>query len=114
MIQIAVSVVYRLTVCFNALTGLPWWASIALSTIALRGIITLPLAVYSLHIMARVELLQPEIGKLSQELRREVAMAVKKFAWDAKYARFKYNSTVSELGFGTMFTPELLATQKYD
>jgi hypothetical protein len=45
--------------------------------------------------MAKVELLQPEIMKLSQELRREVAMAVKKFAWDAKYARTKYNSTVS-------------------
>lgn len=88
-------------------TGLPWWASIALSTVALRGIVTLPLAVYSMYIMARVELLQPEIGKLSQELRREVAMAVKKFAWDAKYARFKYNSTVSESGAGTVFAFEL-------
>ncbi|KAL8619223.1 hypothetical protein ACOMHN_050005 [Nucella lapillus] len=81
----------------HATTGLPWWASIAASTLLLRGIITLPLAVYSLHIMARVEMLQPEIGKLSQELRREVAVAVKKFAWDAKYARFKYNTTMNKL-----------------
>ncbi|XP_076441695.1 cytochrome c oxidase assembly protein COX18, mitochondrial-like [Babylonia areolata] len=78
-------------------TGLPWWASIAASTLMLRGVVTLPLAVYSMHIMARVELLQPEIAKLSQELRREVAVAVKKFAWDAKYTRFKYNSTMKKL-----------------
>ncbi|XP_070187347.1 cytochrome c oxidase assembly protein COX18, mitochondrial-like [Littorina saxatilis] len=81
----------------HSTTGLPWWASIAVSTMLLRGIVTLPLAIYSMRIMAKVELLQPEIGKLSQELRREVAVAVKKFAWDTKYARFKYNSTMRKL-----------------
>lgn len=78
-------------------TGLPWWASIALSTILLRGIVTIPLAVYSTSIMAKVELLQPQIMKLSLELRREVAVAVKKFAWDAKKAQSKYNSTMKKL-----------------
>lgn len=75
--------------------GLPWWGSIALSTVLLRSIVTLPLVIYSLHVMARVELLQPEIASLSQELKKEVAMAVKKFGWDTKTARYKYNFTVS-------------------
>lgn len=81
----------------HSATGLPWWASIGVTTIALRGIVTLPLAVYSTHIMAKVELLQPEIAQLSKELRREVAMAVKKFAWNERTARFKYNSTMKKL-----------------
>ncbi|KAK7482301.1 hypothetical protein BaRGS_00026429, partial [Batillaria attramentaria] len=81
----------------HSATGLPWWASIALTTVVLRGVVTLPLAVYSMRIMAKVELLQPEIAKLSKELRREVAMAVKKFAWNEKTARFKYNSTMKKL-----------------
>lgn len=81
----------------HSATGLPWWASIALTTFTLRGAITLPLAVYSMRIMGKVELLQPEIAKLSQELRQEVAMAVKKFAWNERTARFKYNSTMKRL-----------------
>lgn len=35
-------------------TGLPWWACIALTTVALRGAVTLPLAAYQHYILAKV------------------------------------------------------------
>lgn len=38
----------------QAATGLPWWGSILLSTVALRGAVTLPLAAYQHYILAKV------------------------------------------------------------
>lgn len=35
-------------------TGLPWWACIGLTTVALRGGVTLPLAAYQHYILAKV------------------------------------------------------------
>jgi hypothetical protein len=61
----------------------------------LRTFITLPAAIYSQKIIVNVELLQPEIIKMSKRLKGEVAMATKQFKWQQRYARFKYNSTVS-------------------
>ncbi|XP_074647552.1 cytochrome c oxidase assembly protein COX18, mitochondrial-like [Tubulanus polymorphus] len=78
-------------------TGLPWWASIMLTTFGLRTIVTLPLAVYSQKIIAKVELLQPEIMALSKRLKLEVAQATQQFKWDKKLARRKYNSTMKKL-----------------
>ncbi len=51
--------------CHN-LTGLPWWGTIILTTVGMRLILTLPLAVYSKHIAAKVEKLQPEIQTLAK------------------------------------------------
>ena len=76
-------------------TGLPWWASIALTTFVLWSLITLPLAVYSQKILARVERLQPEIKEMAKRLKREVAMATKMYNWNNKFARVKFNTTVS-------------------
>lgn len=38
----------------HSATGLPWWACIGLSTVALRGAVTLPLAAYQHYILAKV------------------------------------------------------------
>lgn len=38
----------------QATTGLPWWGSILLSTVALRGAVTLPLAAYQHYILAKL------------------------------------------------------------
>ena len=78
-------------------TGLPWWATIALTTIGLRTLLTVPLSIYSAHVIARVQNLKPEIDKLSKELKREVAMAVKQYDWDEKMARKQYNRNMKRL-----------------
>ena len=77
-------------------TGLPWWASILFTTFTLRTVITLPLAVHAMKVIAKVEMLQPEIKDLSTELKKEVALAVKKFGWQQPRARKMYNATVRE------------------
>lgn len=35
-------------------SGLPWWGSILLTTVALRGAVTLPLAAYQHYILAKL------------------------------------------------------------
>lgn len=45
-------------------TGLPWWGSIMLSTVALRGAITLPLAAYQHYILAKVRGVGPRAACL--------------------------------------------------
>lgn len=42
-------------------TGLPWWGSILLTTLALRGSVTLPLAAYQHYILAKVRGAEPRV-----------------------------------------------------
>lgn len=86
---------YEFLTYIHTLTGSPWWASIFVGTCLLRSFITFPLAVYSLYIIAKVELLQPEIRKLSHRLKIETAKAVREFGWELNHARIKYNRSVS-------------------
>ncbi|XP_077999455.1 cytochrome c oxidase assembly protein COX18, mitochondrial-like isoform X2 [Glandiceps talaboti] len=51
-------------------THLPWWGSIVMTTVVLRAGITLPLAVYQNYIMAKVELLQPQIKGFAVKLKQ--------------------------------------------
>ena len=90
-----IKVSHDFLVYIHTLTGLPWWASIALATILLRSCITLPLAIYSSYILAQVENLQPEIRKLSHRLKIETAKAIREFGWDMEHARQRYNYSVS-------------------
>lgn len=43
-------------------SGLPWWGSILLTTVALRGAVTLPLAAYQHYILAKVRGAKPRHG----------------------------------------------------
>lgn len=48
----------------QAATGLPWWGSIMLTTVALRGAVTLPLAAYQHYILAKVRAIGPRAAFL--------------------------------------------------
>ncbi|XP_072165698.1 cytochrome c oxidase assembly protein COX18, mitochondrial-like [Diadema setosum] len=72
----------------HSLTGLPWWASIALTTFTLRLVLTLPLAVYSQNIRARVENLQPEVIALAKRaFVQRFAPRAKQEQWSEKRAQ---------------------------
>ncbi|XP_066990367.1 cytochrome c oxidase assembly protein COX18, mitochondrial [Macrobrachium rosenbergii] len=75
----------------------PWWSSIIISTIILRGLLTFPLAVYQNYILSKVENLKGELDALAKELGRETALATKKFGWTQTHARYMFNRSVSEL-----------------
>ncbi|KAK3860312.1 hypothetical protein Pcinc_033627 [Petrolisthes cinctipes] len=85
---------------FHNYTHLPWWASIILSTILMRGLLTFPLAVFQQYIMAKVENLKPEMEELVKELKKEMAVAIKKYNWDLKYARNVYSRSAQKIWRG--------------
>uniref|UniRef100_A0A8D0U358 Membrane insertase YidC/Oxa/ALB C-terminal domain-containing protein n=1 Tax=Sus scrofa TaxID=9823 RepID=A0A8D0U358_PIG len=81
----------------HSATGLPWWGSILLTTVALRGAITLPLAAYQHYILAKVENLQPEIKNISRHLNQEVAVRAHQLGWSKRAARLTYLKTMRKL-----------------
>lgn len=48
----------------QAATGLPWWASIMLTTVALRGVVMLPLAAHRHYVIAKVRAIGPCVAFL--------------------------------------------------
>ncbi|XP_072330919.1 cytochrome c oxidase assembly protein COX18, mitochondrial isoform X1 [Scyliorhinus torazame] len=78
-------------------TGLPWWASIICTTMTLRATVTLPLAMYQMYIIAKVENLQPEITELAKRLRYEVSVRAKQVGWSEKVARFHFRKNLKRI-----------------
>ncbi|XP_077606361.1 cytochrome c oxidase assembly protein COX18, mitochondrial isoform X2 [Crocuta crocuta] len=78
-------------------TGLPWWACIALTTVALRGAVTLPLAAYQHYILAKVENLQPEIKNIARHLNQEIAVRANQLKWSKRVARLTYLKNMRRL-----------------
>lgn len=75
----------------------PWWLSIAVTTLSVRSIITLPLAAYQLQIFSRVEALQPEILALAKRLRYEVSVRSTERGWTEKQSRFQFKKNLKRL-----------------
>nr|XP_017535861.2 cytochrome c oxidase assembly protein COX18, mitochondrial isoform X1 [Manis javanica] len=87
----------QMLLCAHTVTGLPWWGSILLTTVALRGAVTLPLAAYQHYILAKVENLQPEIKNMSRHLNQEVAIRADQLGWSKKVARLTYLKNMRRL-----------------
>ncbi|CAI2165662.1 18750_t:CDS:2 [Funneliformis geosporum] len=58
-------------------TALPWWATILISTILLRTLLTLPIAIIQQKSGARMISLQPQIMDMFEKLKHEVVREVK-------------------------------------
>ncbi|XP_070544822.1 cytochrome c oxidase assembly protein COX18, mitochondrial-like [Ptychodera flava] len=69
------------------ITHLPWWANIVATTVALRGTITLPFAVYQQYIMAKLELLQPEMKAYAMRLKKYVVDKQKTQNWTERRSK---------------------------
>ncbi|XP_058459172.1 cytochrome c oxidase assembly protein COX18, mitochondrial [Malaya genurostris] len=78
------------------LSTLPWWASIVVSTVLVRSFITLPLAIYQNKIIARLEKITIEMSDIVKELKRETAMAIKKFGWTEQETKIMYNHSLNK------------------
>lgn len=76
------------------MAGLPWWSTIILSTVLLRGAITFPLAIYQSKVLAKVEKVSEEMPAIVKELKYETALAIRKFKWSEKEARIMYNRSL--------------------
>ena len=75
----------------HTLTGLPWWGTIIATTLCLRLALTLPLAIYSKHISAKVERIQPELIQLAQ---KEFVRRYKNQALSEKWSKERITKTV--------------------
>ncbi|KAM4053882.1 cytochrome c oxidase assembly protein COX18, mitochondrial isoform 2-T2 [Anomaloglossus baeobatrachus] len=87
----------KVLMSLQEVTGLPWWVNIMCTTIVLRTAVTLPLSVYQMHILGKVEKLQPEIQNLAKELRYEVAVYGKQQGWSDKVAKFHFRKNMKRL-----------------
>lgn len=76
-------------------TGLPWWASIIATTFLFRTAVTLPLTIYQHKITARIEKISLEMPAIIEELKKEAAMAMRKFKWTEQQTKIVYQRSVS-------------------
>lgn len=93
----AVNILQEATIKLHDVSGLPWWSTIIVSTVLLRGCITLPLALYQNRILAKVEKLTVELPDLVKELKMETTIAARKFNWTEKQAKTMYNHSLNKL-----------------
>nr|XP_016933984.1 cytochrome c oxidase assembly protein COX18, mitochondrial [Drosophila suzukii] len=77
-------------------SGLPWWASIVLSTFLFRSVVTLPLTIYQHKITARIEKIALEMPAIVEELKKEAAMAKQKFKWSDKQTQIVYRRSIKK------------------
>jgi len=71
-------------------SGLPWWATIILSTVVLRTGITLPLAVYQQVILGRLEAGRREMKLLVPDIDAATLKLAKQKKWDGRTAKFHF------------------------
>jgi mitochondrial inner membrane protein COX18 len=86
----AVSQVQNMLETIHEVSGLPWWATICVSTIVFRTAITLPLSVYQNKIFARLENIGQEMKDLVPEMKKETAIAIRQFKWTEEEAKKAY------------------------
>ncbi|XP_016973151.1 cytochrome c oxidase assembly protein COX18, mitochondrial [Drosophila rhopaloa] len=77
-------------------SGLPWWASIVLSTFLFRSVVTLPLTIYQHKITTRIEKIALEMPAIVEELKKEAAMAKHKFKWSDKQTQIVYRRSIKK------------------
>ncbi|KAM8909168.1 cytochrome c oxidase assembly protein COX18, mitochondrial isoform 2-T2 [Spinachia spinachia] len=87
----------HLLVGVQQVSGLPWWLSIIVATLTVRTLITLPLAIYQMVIIAKVEALQAEISELAKRLRYEVSLRAKERGWTEKQCRFQFKKNLRRI-----------------
>ncbi|KAJ8397837.1 hypothetical protein AAFF_G00435260 [Aldrovandia affinis] len=90
----------QLLVSVQHATGLPWWASVICTTLAMRTVVTLPLGAYQMVIIAKVEALQAEIAELAKRLRYEVSVRAKQQGWTEKACRYHFKKNLRRIVSG--------------
>ncbi|XP_018106270.1 cytochrome c oxidase assembly factor COX18r L homeolog isoform X2 [Xenopus laevis] len=92
-----VNLAESMLISLHETSGMPWWANIICATVALRTTVTLPLSVYQMYILAKVENLQPEIDALAKRLRYEVSVYGNQHGWTDKVARFQFRKNLRRI-----------------
>ncbi|KAJ8674880.1 hypothetical protein QAD02_010666 [Eretmocerus hayati] len=79
----------------HEVSGLPWWASIALSAILIRTTVTLPFSVLQQYNTAKLRNLEPEMKEIVKRLKMEANYACSQGEPENK-VRWRYNALVKK------------------
>lgn len=77
-------------------TGLPWWATIITTTLAIRMFITLPLALYQHYIFAKIEMLNYEMEHIIKNVKRENIRLMQEFNWPEEYSKIACKRAINK------------------
>ncbi|XP_058788790.1 uncharacterized protein LOC131662846 [Phymastichus coffea] len=77
-------------------TGLPWWASIVLTTFLIRTIILLPFSITQIRVLAKLEKVNIEAEKVNKLLKKESVIAQRNYGWPEDLANQKYEEAKKE------------------
>ncbi|XP_034936422.1 cytochrome c oxidase assembly protein COX18, mitochondrial [Chelonus insularis] len=83
-------------IALHSAIGLPWWATIVLTTIVARTFVTLPLTLYQQYIFAKLTLIKYEMDDIVKDLKLQATAAVRYYNWEEAFTRSIYNQTVRE------------------
>ena len=76
-------------------SAVPAWAAVAVSTVTLRAAVSLPLGTYQQHVLARLELLRPEMREWSEAIKHNVVIRCRR---DGKSPEEAQRIMASEVG----------------
>lgn len=77
-------------------SGLPWWASIMLTTVLIRSLVTLPLSLYQNYVLAKLAHVSIEMTEIAKEAARETTIAVKQFQWTEAQAKLAFRRAMKK------------------
>lgn len=89
-----VAIFQDLLLTVHSTTGLPWWATIIITSVLVRSAITLPLSIYQNYIIAKVENLTLEMPNIAKEVHAETARAKQYFDWTEEKASFTFKKAM--------------------
>lgn len=87
----------QLLISVHQTTGLPWWASILGTTLALRTVVTLPLGAYQMLIISKVEAIKLEVADLAKRLSYEITVRAKEKGWTEKHCKFLFKKNLRRI-----------------
>ena len=104
----------------HSVTHLPWWAVILMSTVGLRSVITLPLAVHQNRVIAKRELLQPTLKEYGEAIKHRVVGRCRREGLPVEEANRRlrkevcmccYHGVIDPVELKTIFCQNLLLSQ---
>lgn len=80
----------------HSFTHLPWWGVVISTTVLLRSILTLPLAVYQNRIIAKMELLLPTLKEYQEAVKHNVIVKCRRENLPLEEANRRLKKAVSQ------------------
>ncbi|XP_029035769.2 cytochrome c oxidase assembly protein COX18, mitochondrial [Osmia bicornis bicornis] len=77
-------------------TGLPWWATIVVTTIIMRMFINLPLTIHDYQIKAKIENIKNELEETAKKLKMEIRMNMMNSEWTPVQAKAAFMRAIHE------------------